>query len=185
LAGRGEAEQGSSPIPEPERERFVPRRADGRAFWRVLYEYLLAVAPGEVIPYADLLALLEMDTSAKPLLYASMSRALRELRKSDAKREVATLRGVGYRVLHANEHITKAELHKDRAERQLKIANDVIDATDLAALTSSERDLWSQVKRGMVLLYAAVSTHELALSRHEELIHSLQERVDTLEQSPP
>lgn len=157
---------------------FIPKRDDGRAYWRVLFERLSSTSPGDLITHRDLFQLLESDD--RSLLYASMSRAARELRRQQ-KRDVVSVRGEGYRVLLANEHVTKAETHKDRAERQLKVANEVVDATDLAALTASERDLWSQVKRGMVLLYQAVSSHEMALARHESLISSLQERIEELE----
>jgi hypothetical protein len=157
---------------------FQAKRKDGRAYWRVAFDRLVSAIPGELVPQPELLALLETDD--RTLLYASVARAAKELRKH-AQRDVAPVRGRGYRVLYANEHVGKADSHKDRAERQLKIANEVIDATDLAALSDSERELWSQVKRGMVLLYQAVSSHEIAIARHEALIASLQSRIEGLE----
>lgn len=161
---------------------FQPKREDGRAYWRVVYDRLATAPHGTVVSHSELRALLGDDDPG--LLYASVSRAARELRKRQ-KRDIAVLRGEGYRILLANEHVSKAEAHKDRAERQLKVANDVVDATDLSALNSAERNLWSQVKRGMVLLYQAVSSHEMALARHEDLINSLQDRVKELEDQDP
>lgn len=157
---------------------FTPKRKDGRAYWRVAFDWFAPLPPGTLVTQAELLTLLEITD--KDLMYAIVSRAARELRKQK-QRDIVVVRGQGYRVLHANEHVSKAETHKERAERQLKIANDVVDATDLAALTAAEREIWSQVKRGMVLLYQAVSSHEMTLARHEELIASLQERVKELE----
>jgi hypothetical protein len=165
-------------IPTRARGLFQPKREDGRAYWRIALDRVASAAPGELILQSELLALLETDD--KMLLYASMARAAKELRKH-SQRDIAPVRGRGYRVLYANEHVGKADSHKHRAERQLKIANDVIDATDLAALSESERELWSQVKRGMVLLYQAVSSHEMAIARHETLIASLQSRIEGLE----
>jgi len=131
-----------------------------------------------MVRYAELLELLETDDRA--LVHAAMPRATRELR-SHHHRDVAVERGQGYRVLFANQHVGKAEDHKDRAERQIQLASDVVDATNLAELTAMEREQWSQVRRGMTLLLMAVSTHEVALARHEDLINSLQQRVEELE----
>ncbi|SRR6266487_1946655 len=157
---------------------FTPKREDGRAYWRVAFDHFSSVPAGSIVSHNELLTLLETDD--RGLLYASVGRAAKELRRR-SQRDIAVVRGKGYRILLASEHVSKAENHKDRAERQLKTATEVVDATDLSALSITERDLWSQVKRGMVLLYQAVSSHEMAIARHEALISSLQGRVEELE----
>ena len=159
---------------------FQPKRDDGRSYWRIVFDRFSSAAHGEIVTHSELTSLI--GQTDRSLLYASVSRAAKELRKR-CQRDVASLRGEGYRILLANEHVTKAEVHKQRATQQLKIANEVVDATDLAALTSSERELWGKVKRGMVLMYQAITAHEAELERHESLIQSLQHRVDTLEQN--
>jgi hypothetical protein len=164
-----------------ETERFVPKRSDGQAYWRVALDTLLKHPPGTMIAHKDFLAILELTADERPLLYAAVNKAAAVLRQ-EHQRDVAVVRGKGYRILLANEHVGKAESHKARAEYQLKVANDVVDATDLSSLTSSEREVWHQVKRGMVLLYLAVSSHEMQLARHEALIASLQQRVSGLEE---
>ena len=71
-------------------------------------------------------------------------------------------------MLYANEHVAKARSHKTHAEHQMQDANEVVDATDIAALNNSERQLWGQVKTGKVLLYQAISSHEITLGKHQE-----------------
>jgi hypothetical protein len=146
----------------------------------VVYDRLAEAEPGSSVTQQELMDL--MGTDKKNLMYAAVSRAASELRKHNL-RDIASERGRGYRILYAREHTTKAHVHKNRAERQIRLANETIAATDVAELTASERDLWTRVRTGMWLLYEAVSSHEVTLAKHEALLNSLQARIDKLTDS--
>lgn len=156
---------------------FQSKREDGRAEWRVVFDLVDALQPGEVITHEILLDALETDDRAK--VYRAVQRAMREL-WSSRSRSLGVVKGVGYRVLRAEEHELQANGYRRQARRRQGNAVAVIDATDLSALTSTQREWMIKVQAGMHLIARAMDSHAKQLARHDDLIASLQSEVAQL-----
>ncbi len=137
------------------------------------------MTPGDVVEHNELLSLLESDNLG--LLYRSVARADKQLRKTQ-HRALAVVPRKGYRLLHASEHVTRAESHKGKATRQMNTAVSVMRATDLAQLDPTARVFAMKVTIGMMLLAQTLDAQAATLARHETLIDDLRQRVEGLEQ---
>lgn len=114
-------------------EPFKPK--GDRAEWQLIYDKLLAHADyGDVISYAELSEVLDRDfhENRGPMYDAREHLAKRR------RRWVEVVRGVGYRVIHANEHGQMAERRVKFGERQFKAGCIINEGTDLSRLTPAE-----------------------------------------------
>lgn len=157
---------------------FTAKREDGRAYWRVVYDRVVTMEPGDTITHGELLTLLETDD--RRTLYQNVAKADRRLRKSN-HRALGNVPGLGYRMLRAEEHVLRAQAHKSRASHQMHTAVSVVKAADLSLMNQQDRDWTMRMAQGMVLLAQVLSQQAQNLARHDELIRDLSVRVSTLE----
>lgn len=158
---------------------FNPKRPDGRSEATVLYDRFRGLAPGDTVSMDELLALL--GTTDKHRVYAAVTSAAKRLRRNN-QRSVGNVRGVGYRILKADEHERQADTHKTKGRRQMTTAVAVMKSTNLSELSPQQRDWAVKVTAGMVILANALDHQAAKLASHDDLIRELQQRVDKLEQ---
>lgn len=133
---RGQAYRATARISERVMAAFT---AKGEAAeWRLIYEAIREMAVGEVIRYDALDEVLGRSFTDEGAKRNPLERARRELEEVD-HRTLATVRGVGYRVVEAREHMVLARGHQIRSARQTKRAKEKLDSANLAALTDLER----------------------------------------------
>jgi hypothetical protein len=159
---------------------FTPKREDGRALWKVVFDAVHADAPDTVYSYAVIGSLIESDE--KHDIYSAIGRCNRELWKR-SQRSLQNLRGVGYRMLKPQEHEVQALDYQDSGRRKMKNAIAIMRATDLSALNDLERTHVLQVESVLVAMGRAIDHSMQRLTRHDEILRELAERVDALEQS--
>jgi hypothetical protein len=159
---------------------FKPKREDGRALWQVVFDAVHTDPPDTMYSYDQIGRLIEADE--KHDIYSAVGRCNRELWKR-AQRSLQNVRGVGYRMLKPQEHEVQALDYQDRGRRKMKNAVAIMRATDLAALNDLERTHVLQVESVLVAMGRAVDHHAQRLTRHDEILRELAERVDALEQS--
>lgn len=157
---------------------FQPTREDGRADWRVVFDLVEEFEPDRVVTHADLLK--ELETKDRSRMYRAVGRANRELWASRQK-SLAAVKGVGYRMLRAEEMERLANSYRRQSRRKLSSAVAVIDATNLSQLTATQREWTVKVQSAFHLLGQAMDLHASKLDRHEDLIRGLQDRVKRLE----
>lgn len=135
-----------------------------RPQWQVIYQHISAMNPGDVIKYDELAGLLPdaPEGSVRPAFY----RAVREC-ETENKRSFCNVRGVGYRMVDANEHERLARTHHKRAKRQLKSGKRKASAADRSRMTREER--------------SRIDAVELNLSRQIEMTSRLTSRVEKVE----
>lgn len=135
-----------------------------RAQWQVLYEYLTTMNIGDVVKYDELAGLLPgtPEGSVKSAFY----RAMRECETQD-KRTFSNVRGVGYRMVDANEHERLARVHHRKAKRQLRMSMRKARSADRSRLTREER--------------SRIDAIELHLARQIDMTNRLAARVDRVE----
>lgn len=159
---------------------FTPKREDGRALWQVVFDAVHADPPNTIYTHDDIGRLIETDK--KHDIYSAVGRCNRELWKR-AQRSLQNVRGVGYRMLKPQEHEVQALDYQERGRRKMKHAVAVMRATDLSALNDLERTHVLQVEAVLVAMGRAIDHHTQRLTRHDEILRELAERVDALEQS--
>lgn len=135
-----------------------------RAQWRTVYEHISQMQIGQQVTYDELAALL--PDAAEGSVRGAFLRAVQECEKSD-HRSFCNVRGIGYRMVDANEHERLARGHHRRAKRQLKTAKRKASSADRSRLTREER--------------ARIDAVELNLSRQMEMTARLEARVDKLD----
>lgn len=108
--------------------------------------------------------------------------------EQDAFRSLTAVRGRGYRVLLANEHSGVARRHQDRARRQVKRSVAVVRATDVTALTESERQwhdsmlvLSTALDGAMKYILQRIRRHETAIEEHQVRQEATSERLSIIE----
>ena len=157
---------------------FRATRDDGRADWRVIFDRVADLAPGDQVTHEELLK--ELDTKDRNRLYRAVGRANRELWKT-RHRSLGSVKGLGYRMLRAEEHEHQANNYQRQSRRRMSQAVAVIDATDLDLLDAGQREWISKVQGGMHLLARAMDDHARRISKHDDLISKLSRRVEELE----
>lgn len=135
-----------------------------RAQWRTVYDYLSSMNVGDVVKHDELSGLLP-DSPASSV-GSAFRRAVQEC-ETQNRRTFASVRGVGYKMVDANEHERLARGHHKRAKRQLKTAKRKASSADRSRLTREER--------------ARIDAVELNLSRQIEMTNRLEARVAKVE----
>jgi hypothetical protein len=159
---------------------FTAKSADGRAQWRILFDHVITLAPGDTIEYAALITLLEVDD--KKRVYQLVAQCNKQL-WAKAQRSLSVVRHVGYRVLKAEEHEMQALGYQSQARKKISNSVAVMQATDFSALTPTKRDWALRVTSGLVAVGRAIDAHSEQLAQHDGLIADLAKRVTELEQS--
>jgi hypothetical protein len=158
---------------------FTPKREDGRALWQVVFDAVHADPPNTTYTYAEIGSLIETDVRHD--IYSAVGRCNRELWKR-AQRSLQNVRGIGYRMLKPQEHEVQALDYQDRGRRKMKNAIAIMRATDLTALSDPERTHVLQVESVLVAMGRAVDHAMQRLSRHDDILRELAQRVDALEE---
>jgi hypothetical protein len=158
---------------------FQAKRADGRADWRVVYDRVALLQPGDEVTHKELLE--ELETTDRGVLYRAVSRANKELWKTK-DRSLGVVRGKGYRVLYAHEHATQAEGYKVKSRRNMGKAVAVMEATDLEQLDAEGRSWAVQVTAGMKIIASVLDQHAARLARHDALLAEMRGQIQELQE---
>jgi hypothetical protein len=158
---------------------FTAKSPDGRAMWRIVYDHVTGtMQPGDTINFTQLATLL--DVADKHRIYPVIAKANHEL-WAKAQRSLSVVRGVGYRVLKADEHEIQALGYQTQARRRMSNAVSVMRATDLVSLPPAKRDWALKVTAGLIAVGRALDAHSERLAQHDGLIKDLAKRVTDLE----
>jgi hypothetical protein len=129
---------------------FSPKRADGRAEWKVVWDETTSLQFGDELPFTRLAELLETDDRQR------ICRAVRECNRhllngeSPVPRFLSSVRGKGYRVIMPGDYASVAMAAHKSATRKLGGAVELMDAAPLEEMTPAARYWATQVS--MVLL---------------------------------
>lgn len=164
---------------------FAIAREDGRSDRQVIYDLVNAAPPNTVFTYTELAAALSEGLPAPVALgrvYRSVTAANRELLRQ-SRRYLNVVRGTGYRILRAEEHLPAAIGRESRARRQIRRGLEILNGVREEELTPAQR----QQRDGQLLITQGVLLHldhtDKRLDRIESLIESLKHRMDQNEGS--
>lgn len=169
---------------------FQPSRADGRSDRKVIYDLAENAEPDTTFTYTELLEALQEGTEREITnshVYAAVAAANKGL-LTDHKRYLGVVRGLGYRVIRADEQLGAALVKKDRANGYLKRGIDLLRNARLDELDAAQRTLHEGQLMIMAGLHQAIQESDRRHKRADELIQGLlnsskeiQERLDHLE----
>jgi hypothetical protein len=147
--------------------------------WRSVFRLLAEMAPGDILPYATIQAMLGTDDMDR--VYRLTARAKRELWE-DRGRSITAVPQVGYRMIRANEHGRQARDYERVARRRVADAVVVAGCTHLDELNDAERESIVQLQAGLRLIARVVADSRRRIDGHDELIASLQRGKATVEE---
>jgi methyl-accepting chemotaxis protein len=146
------------------------------AEWRLIYKELQGRAPGYVLTLERVEEILgrELGQNRVPIY-----RANKELEERD-RRTLATVRGVGYRVAEANEHLGLALNHSDRAKHQLRRGIQRSASTNRAEVTPDMAARVESFEYTASRLVEFAGSMAKAIDQHEADLRDLREKSKDL-----
>jgi hypothetical protein len=154
--------------------RFEIRRADGRSNSQVICDFIGDKEPGEVIDYKTLSAALSIGTD-RVFDWRAVQAAARNagpMLGRRWKRALQNVRGVGYRIAPADEHVVLAVARQDKAGRQLKRGFEILRDTRLEEIKDPES---RRLHEGQLIVLSSLmhiaAAHEKRLNRIEAAIN--------------
>jgi hypothetical protein len=138
---------------------FEPANGD-KPRWKILYDMVLARVPGDTIDYHTAMNLCE--TTDRAVVLSAMREAMQRLEENRLQ-SVRNLRGKGWVVMQANEHLAASLTHTRRAVGQHKAAFRKIDAI------SDRRDELDREERLAADLQRRTTFQMMQLARKREL----------------
>lgn len=151
---------------------FSPRRADGRAEWRVIYDEILKHPYGYAMSFDELGHLLDTDDRAR--IHRAVGRCNKVLARESVPKILGNVRGTGYRILQPGEYTPQALHIQSKARRQMSNAVDLMKAAPLDDMTPTQKHWAHQVT--MVLV-----DNELRLRSQEQWRNDAENRLQQLE----
>jgi uncharacterized HAD superfamily protein len=118
--------------PDADARAVEPRRPGEVARWRILYDAMFKLKPGDLITYADMGDMLGLDidvTAHKAMLHGALRKAVDEL-LARHRMVFHLVRGRGYQVARPGQVIEVARQHQARAFVEIESGHTKIEAID-------------------------------------------------------
>jgi hypothetical protein len=155
-----------------------------QAEWKVIYDHLRAQQPGYIITFEKLDELLGRPfKNGRGPIY----RAQQEL-EENYSRTLSSVRGQGYRVAQAEEHLTIGLNHSRRARKQLKRGVEVVESADRSALSPSMIDraeaasyTMNRVMQFLGVMARQVDDNTEAIAKTSQVQEAADDRISKLE----
>jgi hypothetical protein len=151
---------------------FSPKREDGRAEWRVIYDHAMNLDYGTDVTFAEIEKLLETPDRARA--HRAVRRCNQQFTREVVPRVLGNVRAVGYRVLRPSDYAVAAIGLQMQARRKVTSAVDLMRTAPISDMTPAQRD-WAH-KVTLVLM-----DNELRLRTQEEWQQSAEQRLTELE----
>lgn len=157
---------------------FAPSRIDGRSDKQVVFDLVKDAPPDTLFHHDQLLSALKQGTErniTQTVVCHAVCQANRFLLRKQ-RRTLVSIRGMGYRVAHAKEHLPLAVRREDKALVQMRMGAEILDNVRVEELTPNERALHDGVRNlmaGTLLYMEALSKR---LDKHDQMIAELMQK---------
>lgn len=131
--------------------------------WQMVYEGLRNLKVGDIVSYEVLSRWAGVDMVSTVGNRQCVYDAMKVLQRED-KRTIINVRGVGFRIAHASEHIGEGQKHRLKGYRQLVKAHDKVAYVDHNHLTAEES--------------RTAEERALAYSKQAQMLRGLERRQD-------
>lgn len=149
----------------------------------VIYELVKHAEPGTIFNYETLAWALSAGDDAivpRSRVYQAITSANKVYQKEN-KRYLRVVRGEGYRVIPAEEHMIVSLKKKESANKLLEKGVTILRNTNLNELTDTQRKLHEGQLMVMSGLEQAIKHSEHRHNRQEEMILEMKKRIEQLE----
>jgi hypothetical protein len=151
---------------------FSPRRADGRAEWRVIQEAAAKLPYGADITFDEIAKLLDTDNRARA--HRAVTRCNKQFIRENVPRVLGNVRGAGYQVLKPSEYATAAIALQVQGRRKVSNALDLMRTAPINDMSPQAQE-WAH-KVTLVLM-----DNELRLRSQEQWQQTAEQRLTELE----
>jgi len=157
-------------------ERFVIRRADGRSNAQVLCDCVGKREPGSIVSYDELSEALSQgtDTEYTKTAVQCVVRLAGPKLGAVHKRALHNVRGTGYRMALASEHVCLSLDRQTKAQRQIKRGVEILRDTRLEEIRDPEA---RKAHEGMYMLAAGMYGQMTALGQRVARIENAIDRA--------
>lgn len=163
---------------------FQPQRADGRSLRQVAFDYLArkielgTLKAGQVVEHADLAR--EMGAHYPSSTYFQAMTGVSKLLQNRFHLSLISVRGTGYQVIEGLAMVDKGRGEHRRGRRQMSKAVATVGAVDEKVLdTAEQRNMLTQVRRGMQIIAAVIDQQAEQIAEHDEEIRILKQSRET------
>lgn len=151
-----------------------------RARWRLCYDVLAGQEPDTVITYDQFAVVLDQGVTREKIQNA-VRRAGLELLSAESK-ALDPVPNVGYRIVHAEEHMQLAHRQQTRSRRALQRGHDTLDYTDLNQITDPTiRRTFQVATQALAATIVMVRRLDLRHTRLAERVHEFEGRSNRTE----
>jgi hypothetical protein len=151
---------------------FSPKRPDGRAEWRVIYDQALKLAYGDDLTFANIAELLETKDRARA--HRAIRRCNQQFIRESRSLILGSVRGAGYRILRPSDYAPAALAYQTQASRKMTTAVDLMRAAPLIDMTPAQQS-WAHK------VYLVLCDNDLRLRTQEQWRHDAEKRLTELE----
>ena len=151
---------------------FSPRRPDGRAEWRVIYDHAVGLSYGSDLSFDEIAKLL--DTDDRPRAHRAVTRCNKQFIRENIPRVLGNVRGAGYRVFKPSEYATAAIALQVQGRRKVSNALDLMRTAPINDMSPQAQE-WAH-KVTLVLM-----DNELRLRSQEQWQQTAEQRLTELE----
>lgn len=158
--------------------QFEINRNDGRSHQQVVIDRICEDEPETFYPYEELHTLLGFESRdrVRQVVVSAIPRLLKE-----HSRTLMNIRGQGYKLAKASEHMAVAHLRRRRADRQLKMG-----LLTLKQVRWDEMDKQTRLAHeGQLMVMSAIYQNQQLVQRRQDAIEqsimNLTERVENIE----
>lgn len=151
-------------------DRFRSARDDGRSYVQVVLDMVADAPPGTCFSYQTICDVLS-DGSPKQFDREDARRTVLDANKkllAIHRRSLRNVRGEGYRIAYAFEHMDMADSRKTRADVQMQYALDLLNHVDWGALDENQR----KAHMAQLAITSAVINNQRALDARLTRIES-------------
>lgn len=166
---------------------FTPSRSDGRSDRQIVFDLVQMAEPDTLFTFEQIIAALSAGVD-KPVTRhraCAASRLANQTLQHEEQRALQVVKGMGYRVVAANEHLGLALTRKDFATRQFSRGVVLLKSCRLDELTDIQRRLHEGTTLVMGAYLGALRHLNARQNRQESALQSLALRIEKVEQSHP
>lgn len=160
---------------------FKPRRADGRAVWRVGFDYITdgldngAIREGDLLTHDQLAQAMEMEQDS--YYYGTVSKVRTELQK-ERNRDLVPVKGKGYQLVSGLAQVDHGKAQHRSARRKMGKALMTVDTADLTTLSPSQQRDVGLLVRGMKFMSQILGQTVEEVEQHRQDIAELRQARD-------
>lgn len=154
------------------------------ARWRQLVPLFVETPRGSTVTHEELAKALDLDpeseTDRKAIRAAVRQAAIHLSREHD--RSLSAVRGVGYRVARADEHVELASGQQRRSRRALSRAKQHVDHVDLSELSEEGRRIVHAAASALAWQQQQIRKLDLRQAGLERVVESIANKADVTDE---